>query len=125
MADLNQNLRFDDSNFLEGMSRLGRLNQEIVKEVEKLAAGEILRLSTKEVPHDKGMLQDSGTYGADVGDDKGAFVGYDSVYAAHLHEHPQYHFQKGRKGKFLEDPMKNNTDHINGWMGQKYQEMLA
>ena len=60
-------------------------------------AGEILRLGEREVPHDKGMLQTSGSF-----DPQGdlVVVGYNKEYAARLHEHPEYRFQKGRKGKF-------------------------
>ncbi len=68
-------------------------------------ASEILRLSSFEVPHDKGLLQSSGMVEAE---EKGAIVGYNKVYAARLHENPQYHFQGGRKGKYLEDPIKKN-----------------
>ena len=69
-------------------------------------AYELLRLSQMEVPHDVGTLQNSGvveTVGEDV------VVGYHEPYAARLHEHPEYDFQKGRKGKYLEDPILRNT----------------
>jgi hypothetical protein len=67
---------------------------------------ELLRLSGKEVPHDKGLLQNSGR--VERIDKEQVDVGYNKVYAARLHEHPEYHFQNGRKGKFLEDPLKTN-----------------
>lgn len=66
---------------------------------------EIMRLSQMEVPHDKGSLQNSGNV-EEIGDD--VVVGYHEPYAARLHEHPEYHFQKGRKGKYLEDPIVRN-----------------
>lgn len=69
-------------------------------------ASEILRLSTYEVPHDTGMLQSSSSIAPQSETD--VIVGYNKVYAARLHEHPEYRFQKGRKGKYLEDPIKNN-----------------
>lgn len=69
-------------------------------------ATEILRLSMFEVPHDKGQLQGTGV--VDDHDPKDVIVGYNKVYAAKLHEHPEYVFQKGRKGKYLEDPIKKN-----------------
>lgn len=68
-------------------------------------AHEALRLSNFEVPHDLGLLQNSGK--VEPRND-GALVGYNKVYAARLHEHPEYNFQKGRKGKYLEDPLINN-----------------
>lgn len=88
--------------------------QQILNETPKVkrkseyeVAGEILRLSAFEVPHDMGLLQNSGNIHQGLTD---TLVGYNKVYAARLHEHPEYNFQKGRKGKYLEDPIKNNLD---------------
>jgi hypothetical protein len=68
-----------------------------------------MRLSQKEVPHDKGTLQNSGYVNFAFGGSKGDIViGYNTPYAARLHEHPEYHFQKGRKGKYLYDPIVRN-----------------
>ncbi len=72
-------------------------------------AEEVMRLSSFEVPHDTGMLQNSGHVEYVAKDDY--IVGYNKTYAARLHEHPEYRFQKGRKGKYLEDPIKRNL-HI-------------
>lgn len=72
-------------------------------------ANEIMRLSSFEVPHDTGMLQTSGSIEPGSNDSE-KIVGYNRVYAARLHEHPEYRFQKGRKGKYLEDPIKNNLN---------------
>jgi len=88
---------------------------DIIKNVpgmaDKIAMGiadVIDNLSNKEVPHDEGILQASWTI-----EDMGTGwrrVGYHTVYAARLHEHPDYRFQKGRKGKYLEDPIKRNSN---------------
>lgn len=67
---------------------------------------EIMRLSQMEVPHDKGSLQNSGTV-EQIGDY--VVVGYHEPYAARLHEHPEYRFREGRKGKYLSDPITNNA----------------
>jgi|SRR5665213_792435 len=76
----------------------------------------ILALSQIEVPHDMGTLQNSGsTIPATDQDNPVAVVGYNTVYAAYQHEgqridgsHVIRHYQDGRKGKYLEDPIKNN-----------------
>ena len=85
---------------------------ELAKGVDKLSLSalremgdELLRLSAKEVPHDTGALQATGTSQQSGQDWE---VGYHTPYAARLHEHPEYRFQKGRKGKYLEDPLKHN-----------------
>ena len=70
---------------------------------------EVLRLSQFEVPHDIGTLQNSGTVEEIDGN---VVVGYHQPYAAKLHENPQYTFQKGRKGKYLEDPILENEQAL-------------
>lgn len=81
-------------------------------------ADETLRLSNEEVPHDDGMLQLSGN-NQKMG--KAHYqVGYHKEYAARLHENPQFNFQKGRKGKFLEDPIKNNLNRF----GRFYRDQM-
>lgn len=79
-------------------------------------AHEILRLSNPEVPHDTGLLAGSGHVEPQF---DGAIVGYNKVYAARLHEHPEYRFQKGRKGKYLEDPIIQNLGVFEQHLGNK------
>lgn len=100
-------VEFDDKTFREGMKRLElsfpKYNRQALNDV----ANEILRLSSFEVPLDTGNLMGSGS----VQEDGEEFiVGYNTVYAARLHENPQYNFQNGRKGKYLENPIKVNAD---------------
>lgn len=82
-------------------------------------ASEILRLGTFEVPHDKGILQ--GTGHVEPESNERVVVGYNTVYAARLHEHPEYRFQKGRKGKYLEDPIKNNLSVFRNFIASAVQ----
>lgn len=101
------NIVFEYEDFKRGLKKLSEaIGQGITKPVREVAI-EILRLSSFEVPHDKGLLQASG-HVEDTPEPTEVIVGYNKVYAARLHENPQYHFQKGRKGKYLEDPIKNN-----------------
>lgn len=85
-------------------------------------AEEILRLSQFEVPHDDGTLQNSGA--AEELPNGDVVVGYHTQYAARLHEHPEYNFQKGRKGKYLEDPILNNADVLGLNFGKNIQARL-
>jgi len=48
-------------------------------------------------------------------------VGYHTPYATRLHENPQYNFQRGRKGKYLEDPIKKNLTRIGEMIGKTLQ----
>lgn len=102
----------DASDFLKKVEGAITTAQDATKRGIKQVADEILRLSQFEVPHDTGLLQNSGHVEAD-GD--GQIVGYNKVYAAYQHEGRRSdgsyvitNYQKGRKGKFLEDPIKNN-----------------
>jgi hypothetical protein len=101
-------IKFDASELYAGIKKFTEnaisQNRVAIGEI----AYEILRLSTFEVPHDIGLLQASGSVQPQLSDADTVLVGYNKVYAARLHEHPEYHFQKGRKGKYLEDPIKNN-----------------
>ena len=100
------NIEFDDSDFQKKVSDLvtRRMPDQVQQAVHDVAS-EILRLSQHEVPHKTGELQNSGSV-KDQNDE--SLVGYNKVYAARLHEHPEYRFNNGRKGKYLEDPIKNN-----------------
>jgi len=99
-------IEINDKDFIRKITDLAkRVMPNALQQGVHDVASEILRLSGREVPHDKGLLQNSGN----VEDQKEeSIVGYNKVYAARLHEHPEYRFQKGRKGKYLEDPIKNN-----------------
>jgi len=110
-------IEFNDKGIRDGIKRL----TETLQGKQEAAGGkicrELLRLSSYEVPHDKGMLQSSGGY-EQVSQDEW-LVGYNKVYAARLHEHPEYRFQKGRKGKYLEDPLKHNLSVFEMFWGQE------
>lgn len=85
-------------------------------------AKEIMRLSQREVPLDKGELAKSGTILPDAPAEE-IIVGYNKPYAAFQHEgvrkdgtHIVTHWQNGRKKKFLEDPIKNNISMLRGYL---------
>jgi D-Tyr-tRNAtyr deacylase len=100
-------MTIDDRDFKIKTSRLKEDAATRTKKAVHDVATELLRLSQLEVPHDTGQLQNSGHLDPDQPADD-IIVGYNKVYAAKTHEHPEYHFQNGRKGKYLEDPLKMN-----------------
>lgn len=114
-------IKWNDDDFQAGIKRL----TEAAKQQNLIAltelAMEILRLSSFQVPHDTGMLQASGAVAQELGEADVVLVGYNKVYAARLHEHPEYRFQKGRKGKYLEDPIKENLNTFR----QYYKESMS
>lgn len=100
--------------FVDIMEKLNKGIDQMCATPVKMAADEILRLSNKEVPFDKGILSNSGRVKAFP---RYVEVGYHTPYAHRLHEHPEYHFQNGRKGKYLEDPIKNNLSRLEKTIG--------
>ncbi len=73
-------------------------------------ADTLLVLSRYEVPHDEGTLEKSGHVEAE---NMSHLVVYNAVYAAYQHEGGDgrrkiKHWNAGRKGKYLEQPLTNN-----------------
>ena len=89
---------------------------------ENLAAERLLALSSEQVPFDIGTLSGSGTVKPATTPEGGAAVVYDTPYAARLHEHPEYNFQGGRKGKYLEDPAMENRDELAAIIAKKVSD---
>ena len=99
------NITLDTSGFEKVLDALAKGVDKISDQGLNEMGDELLRLSVKEVPHDEGILSASGV---SQKDGKDWSVSFHTPYAARLHEHPEYRFQKGRKGKYLEDPLKHN-----------------
>lgn len=77
------------------------------------AAEHVLTQANDRVPHDEGTLMRSGS--TDVDGRAGiASISYDTPYAVRLHENPQYNFQSGREGKWLERTMNDEARAIEG-----------
>lgn len=68
------------------------------------------------VPFEDGDLRDSGI--AQQNRDSGgrfvaeAIVSYDTPYAVHLHEHPEYNFSGSGQGKWLEHAMQRRASKL-------------
>lgn len=102
---------------VERTNDFGAITQQILANARMGAAhaGErLLALSAAEVPLDQGTLMGSGSVSTPLGggDDVEVQVVYDTPYAARLHEHPEYNFQNGRSGKYLENPAMENRDEL-------------
>jgi len=84
----------------------------------------LLEESDRDVPIDKGDLQISGQTSFDEEKLQSA-VSYDTPYAVRLHENPQYNFQHGRKGKWLEDALKNFSGRFQAWMKDRIRSKVG
>jgi len=100
---------------VEVVSNVDSLDGEIGDRImlgENKAAERLLALATLEVPFDEGTLSETGAVVPATDPEEGAAVTFDTPYAARLHEHPEYNFQNGRKGKYVEDPALANADEL-------------
>lgn len=84
------------------------------------AAEFILGESNKTVPLDEGNLQRSGIVSLSDTDAQ-ANISYDTPYARRLHEHPQYNFQNGRRGKWLEKTIEENGDKVRDYLAREFK----
>lgn len=92
-------------------SKLENISKADAARATKLGAELVLQHSKKYVPHDKGMLENSGS--VDFNSSKPeATAFYDTPYAVRLHEHPDYNFRKGRQGKWLEKAAKEKQKDV-------------
>lgn len=112
----------DISEVEKKLGELAKQSEQIAKIAANDAATEILRISQIIVPHNIGTLQNSGH--VETESDGYAILGYNTVYAARLHEHPEYRFRNGRQGKYLENPIKENTAEILLIIGERISSIF-
>lgn len=68
------------------------------REGVEAAAHRILARANEHVPYREGELEASGKVTVDGSE---AAISYDTVYAARLHQHPEYNFQGKGQGRWL------------------------
>ncbi len=118
----------DDKDFQDLLNRLGKSFDDMGKRVLMEMADALLVISRMEVPHDTGNLSKMGNA---YWDGDGSAVAYNTDYAAYMHEGfaknsktgklmVVRNYQKGRKKKYLEDPLKMN---ISKWTQIAEQEL--
>lgn len=91
---------------------LKKMSHEAMEKGIKDTLEVVLQQANQKVPLDKSTLLKSGN--TDVSSQNGNIKGsvyYDTPYAIKLHEHPEYQFQRGREGKWLENTAKE-ANHI-------------
>lgn len=77
----------------------------------RIGAEVLLEKSKDHVPHDKGILENSGSVDYQSSPPK-ATVFYDTLYAIRLHEHPEYKFKGKGQGKWLQNAAINNKNLV-------------
>ncbi|MCK9570374.1 minor capsid protein [Candidatus Pacearchaeota archaeon] len=111
-------------------ARLEWKGDQIAEKVRKQAleglfdgAEFILEEANRIVPHDEGTLEISGETSIDT-DKMEAAVSYDTPYAKRLHEHPEYNFQNGREGKWLEKTVNEQAEVVRDMIADRVKIAL-
>jgi hypothetical protein len=100
-----------------------RLEGEASKKAISDALEYILQESNKIVPHDEGTLQRSGDIDVEeTSSGTSGSVYYDTPYAVRLHEHPEYNFQDGRQGKYLEKTVNRERATVLDYLAKEYRD---
>jgi len=104
--------------------RVNQLMQLAGKKGLYKAAHHVAKLSKDEVPLDKRPLMDSQVVDIDEAGHE-AVVSYDTPYARRWHEEDA-NFQRGRKKKYLEDPINDPAAHdaLQNCLAAEYKEAL-
>lgn len=87
------------------------------------AAEFLLEKSNETVPFDIGTLQGSGKTSLDPASMTAA-VSYDTPYAVRLHEHPEYNFQNGRRGKWLELTIQEQKSKVQDYIADRIRQAM-
>ena len=82
-------------------------------------------VSKEQAPLDQGTLKAS-CFVSVADDGKSGAVSYDTPYAVVQHENTWYNHQRGRKGKYLEDPANDNQvlNEMRELIRKAYQEKM-
>lgn len=89
-----------------------------------VAVESLLTLANQTVPHDEGVLEGSGRAEVD-GNALQAAMGWDGPYAVRLHEHPEYDFQGGRRGKWAELTLQEHGPRVIDWLAGELRKGLG
>lgn len=98
--------------------------EDAVSDAIKIASEALLTESNKTAPKDEGILIQSGKTDFDSMTNTG-YVSYDTPYAIRLHEHPEYNFQNGRRGKWLELTMNEQRTMLANLIALKLRERVS
>jgi hypothetical protein len=101
---------------------IGAMVEAKGRESAKAGAERILARANQHVPFRSGALKDSG---AVTVDGTQAAISYDTVYAARLHQHPEYHFNPPGRGKWLTDAIEEDKGDTLEAMAKPYRNALG
>jgi hypothetical protein len=88
------------------------------------AGQHVLNEANNIAPKDEGTLIQTSLVDVDEGAGR-ANVVYVQKYAARLHEHPEYNFQGGRQGKWLQKVIQNEGDGVRKLLAAELKKGLG
>lgn len=87
-------------------------------EAEELAGRTLLEAADQRVPYRTGALSQSGTLKRGEGE---IAVGYTVDYARFLHAHPEWNYEGGRSGTWLDDAIAQEGSALGEIMGETFR----
>lgn len=97
--------------------------EQLGREATVRGGERLLESARTRVPYATGELAGSARL---VADDEGVAVGYEAKHARFLHAHPEWNFEGGRSGRWLEETIEEEADAVgqvmtdtfrSGWPG--------
>lgn len=107
-------------------AKINRITSQCTKKGTWSALDHLAAVSKDQVPIDQGLLKNS-CY-VDVAEDgSSGTVSYDMPYAIPQHEHTEFQHQRGRKAKYLEDPVNDPAvqREMRELMARAYEEQMG
>lgn len=92
-----------------------------VKDAHESAVARVIELVEPRTPLDTGRLIGDAT---EDSDEDGGTISYATPYAAILHEHPEWNFQNGREGKWLERSLNESGRTVLGEFADEMEDAL-
>ncbi|MEV6536725.1 hypothetical protein AB0M86_45455 [Streptomyces sp. NPDC051639] len=90
----------------------------------RLGAEHLLQVSRTRVPIEEGTLERSGVVSVDESSLTAA-VSFDTPYAVRQHEELDYRHDAGREAKYLEKPLREESDTINDIIAAQVRRSLG
>lgn len=108
--------------------------EELIRQFERgmlrivLKSGEdLLKDAAETIPYREGIMQGTGFVDGEYNSSTKtalARVGYDTPYAARLHEHPEYNFRGGRRGLWLKLTLEEETERYKAKIEDEFRKLL-
>jgi hypothetical protein len=84
----------------------------------------ILQETNKIAPINEGTLIRSGNIDVESTPKPKGCIYYDTPYAVRLHENPEYSFQNNRKGKYLENTIKDERKTVQDFLKRRLEGVI-